>query len=88
MDILPQIEKIEINLRCRLSTYFSNKYGLFGYEDATNFVDADFHQEFLDEIKEETGRNSKAPFVRNFRQNYLNGFYALIELFSFGTLLK
>jgi abortive infection bacteriophage resistance protein len=55
------------------------------------FSNAGFHQEFLNEIKEEIRRNSKAPFVRNFRQNYVDGkmpFYALIELFSFGTLFK
>lgn len=89
--LFPQIERIEINLRCRMSNYFSNKYGLLGYEDAENFADAGFHKEFLNEIKEEVNRNKKAPFVRNFRENYVDGkipFYALIELFSFGTLSK
>ncbi|MEQ8175854.1 MAG: Abi family protein [Syntrophomonadaceae bacterium] len=89
--LFPQIERIEINLRCRLSNYFSNKYGLLGHENAANFADANFHKEFLNEIDEEIDRNKKAPFVRNFRQNYVDGkipFYALIELFSFGTLSK
>lgn len=43
------------------------------------------------DIKEEIGRNSKAPFVRNFRENYEGGqlpIYALVEVFSFGTLSK
>ena len=35
--------------------------------------------------------NSKAPFVRNFRENCKGGnlpIYALVEVFSFGTLSK
>ncbi len=36
-------------------------------------------------------RNSKAAFVKNFKNNYESGkvpIYTLIELFSFGTLSK
>ena len=43
------------------------------------------------DIEEEIRRNSKAPFVKNFRDNYEGGklpIYALVEVFSFGTLSK
>ena len=46
---------------------------------------------FLKDIEEEIRRNSKSPFVKNFRTNYKDGkipMYALVELFSFGTLSK
>ena len=36
-------------------------------------------------------RNGKAPFVKNFHENYEGGkvpFYAMVELLSFGTLSK
>ena len=45
----------------------------------------------LEDIEEEIRRNSKAPFVKNFRENYEGGnlpIYALVEVFSFGTLSK
>jgi len=90
-SILTQIEKIEINFRCRLSNYFSDKYGVLGYEDANNFFNPKFHDELLDDITKETLRNAKSPFVINFRENYSGGklpLYALVELFSFGTLSK
>lgn len=51
----------------------------------------EFHAKFLTDIETEIKRNNKAPFVRNFQDNYESGdlpFYALIELFSFGTLSK
>ena len=85
------IERIEVNLRCRLANHFSSKYGVLGYEDAANFADADYHADFLNDINQEIKRNSKSPFVRNFQTNYKDGkipMYALVELFSFGTLSK
>ena len=89
--IFPEIEKIEINVRCRIANYFAEQYGVLGYLEADNFVNQEYHQSFIDDIEEEIGRNSKAPFVKNFRDNYEGGqlpIYALVEVFSFGTLSK
>lgn len=89
--IFPEIEKVEINVRCRLANFFAEQYGVLGYLQAENFANENYHAEFLKDINEEIGRNSKAPFVRNFRENYEGGylpFYALVEVFSFGTLSK
>ena len=89
--IFAQVEKVEINLRCRISNYFSCKYGIFGYEDASNFQDTTYHAGFLKDVEEEVTRNRKAPFVKNFQNNYETGklpLYAIVELFSFGTLSK
>ena len=89
--IFPEIEKIEINVRCRIANYFAGQYGVLGYLEADNFVNPEYHQAFLDDIAEEIRRNSKAPFVKNFRDNYEGGnlpIYALVEVFSFGTLSK
>ena len=64
---------------------------MLGYLEADNFAEQQYHEEFLRDIEEEIGRNSKAPFVRNFRENYEGGnlpIYALVEVFSFGTLSK
>ncbi len=89
--LFAQIEKVEVNLRCRLSNYFSVKYGVLGYEDSKNFLSKKYHEQFMEDIKLEITRNKKAPFVRNFQTNYIDGkipFYALTELMSFGTLSK
>lgn len=89
--IFPQIEKSEINVRCRIANYFAEQYGVLGYLEADNFVNPEYHQTFLDDIEEEIGRNAKAPFVKNFHENYEGGnlpIYALVEVFSFGTLSK
>ncbi len=85
------IERIEVNLRCRITNHFCNTYGIFGYEQPSNFNDAIYHKEFLDDVENEIARNSKVPFVKNYKNNYIGGkipFYALVELFSFGTLSK
>lgn len=89
--IFPQIEKIEINVRCRIANYFAEQYGVLGYLEADNFVNSEYHQTFLEDIEEEIRRNAKAPFVKNFQENYEGGnlpIYALVEVFSFGTLSK
>lgn len=89
--IFPEIEKIEINARCRIANYFSERYGVLGYLDADNFANIKYHQVFIGDIEDEIRRNSKAPFVKNFRENYEGGnlpIYALVEIFSFGTLSK
>ena len=89
--IFPEIEKVEINVRCRVANFFAEQYGVLGYLQAENFANENYHAQFLKDINEEIGRNSKAPFVRNFRENYEGGnlpIYALIEVFSFGTLSK
>ncbi len=85
------IERIEVNLRCRIANHFSCKYGVLGYKDAANFQDEAYHTAFLEDIDHEINRNYKSPFVKNFKKNYENGdipMYALVELFSFGTLSK
>ena len=89
--IFPEIEKIEINVRCRIANYFAEQYGVLGYLEADNFVNLEYHQVFMNDIEEEIRRNSKAPFVKNFCDNYEGGklpIYALVEVFSFGTLSK
>ena len=86
-----EIEKIEVNVRCRIANYFADTYGVLGYKESANFVDKEYYNTFLADIEEELGRNSKAPFVRNFKENYEGGdlpIYALVEVFSFGTLSK
>lgn len=89
--LFAQLEKVEVNLRCRIANYFSCKYGIFGYKDANNFRAPEYHAKFLADIEIEIKRNNKAAFVRNFKDNYEGGdlpFYALVELFSFGMLSK
>ena len=89
--IFPEIEKIEVNVRCRIANYFSEQYGVLGYLETKNFVGDVYYKEFMEDIEQEIRRNSKAPFVRNFRENYEGGnlpIYALVEVFSFGTLSK
>jgi abortive infection bacteriophage resistance protein len=90
--VLVQIEKVEVNLRCRLTNYFCDKYGVFGYEDINNFaVPENIFKPFYKDMLKELSRNAKSPFVVNFRKNYVSGkipLYALVELFSFGTLSK
>ena len=78
-------------MRCRISNYFAEKYGVLGYLEADNFVNVKYHQEFLKDVHEEIRRNSKAPFVKNFRMNYAGGMlpiYALVVLVHYLSFTK
>jgi len=89
--IFPFIEKVEVNLRCRVANFFSEKYGIFGYKDINNFTYPDYHRELYYDIEDELVRNRKSPFVRNFTTQYEVidlPFYVLTELFSFSSLSK
>ena len=80
--LFPQIEIVEINLRCRIANYFSSKYGIFGYENSENFLNSKYHEAFLNDIQSEINHNLNAPFVKNFLETYRESklpFYALVE---------
>lgn len=90
-NLFPVIEQIEITLRCRLANFFSTRYGVLGYKNAENFQKPEYHRMLMADIQAEENHNANAPFVKNFKQNYKNGdipMYAIVELFTFGTLSK
>jgi len=74
---------------CRIYVTFEQIVELYLFN--ANFRQLIFPEIEKVEINDEIKRNSKAPFVRNFRENYVGGqlpIYALVEVFSFGTLSK
>lgn len=77
--LFPIIEHVEVGLRCNVSNYFCCKYGVIGYKNKDVFKNEDYYNEFIESIEDEIKRNSRSPFVRNFRENYEGGelpFYA------------
>lgn len=58
-----EIEKIEVNVRCRIANYFAEVYGVLGYMEPQNFVDEEYHRTFMADIEEEVRRNSKTPIL-------------------------
>ncbi len=58
-----EIEKIEVNVRCRIANYFAEVYGVLGYMEPQNFVDEEYHRAFMADIEEEGRRNSKTPIL-------------------------
>ena len=58
-----EIEKIEVNVRCRIANYFAEVYGVLGYMEPQNFVDEEYHRAFMADIEEEVRRNSKTSIL-------------------------
>ena len=90
--LFPLIERVEINLRCRVSNYISSKYGILAHLEPSIFANRiEYYAQFLEDIQKEIARNKRSPFVKNFLDNYIGGaipLYALVEILSFGTLSK
>ena len=88
--IIPYIQRIEITLRCRISNYFCVRYGVLGYKTRENFEEGKFDE--LDEKIDLCFIQAKdSPIMKNFKNNYEDGlppFYAAVELFSFGVLVR
>ncbi len=89
--LFSKIEIIEINLRTRLSNHICENYGVLGYKNPSIMPNEEYHASLLNDVNREIKRNSRSPFIRNFKDNYENGdipFYALAETLSFGTLSR
>lgn len=89
--LFSKIEIIEINLRTRLSNHICENYGVLGYKNPSIMPSKEYHASLMNDVNREIKRNSRSPFIRNFKDNYENGdipFYALAETLSFGTLSR
>lgn len=86
------LEYIEIYARTKISYWFSTAHGRDGgaHYDATLFVNATYHAEYLDNLQTQMKRNRSQPFVAHHIQAY-NGkmpLWCAVELLSFSTLSK
>ena len=72
-EILKGIINVIKIFAAAISGFFAEKYGVLGYLEKEHFANEKYHETFLKDIEEEIRRNSKAPFVCNFRENYEGG---------------
>ena len=86
--LLPFLERIEIASRCRIANHFCLKYGPFGYEEKSSFESEEKFYDVQTSIQNSIEKAHDAPIVKHFRENHNMRipFYALVEVFSFGTL--
>ncbi|MDE6185981.1 MAG: hypothetical protein K2G39_11210, partial [Lachnospiraceae bacterium] len=65
----PQIGKVERNLRCRLSNYFSVTYGVLGYKNPNNFSEITYHN-FLNQLFEKYPHADKSTmgFTKDWKE--------------------
>lgn len=86
--LLPFLERIEIAARCRIANHFCLKYGSFGYENKSSFDNDDKYYDVRKSIEDSINKAFEAPIIKHFRENHgmRVPLYALIEVFSFGTL--
>jgi len=86
--IFSAIEEIEIFVRAIFAYYHAHTFGALGYLDYKNYNRRHDHTEFIARINNEKKKQSKELFVQHHNSKYNGQFpiWAIIELFSFGTL--
>lgn len=89
--LLDMIEVVEIAFRTHIAYYHAHNYGSLGYQESLYFEDTNYHNEFMNEFKEQINRNKdRELFIKHHFEKYNGNFpiWVAVELFSFGTLSK
>ena len=84
------LETFEVMFRTKLAHYIGEKYGATGYLNASNFVDATYHNEFMQTLEQEKENQKNSPIVKH-HQNKYDGempIWVAVEVLSFGTISK
>lgn len=92
--LLPLIERIEIELREKISYHIGTTYGPEGYIDSANFKQItdryhnDIHKVFVTRFQNEVQQRKTYPFVAHHLNKYDGHFpvWAAMEICSFGML--
>jgi len=82
------MEKIEVSIRTQLSLIMGEEYGIYWFEDSSNFRDANRHVGLLAKLEAELHRSDDDAIV-DFQLRYSNAFppsWMTFEISSFGTL--
>ena len=86
--ICSEMEKIEVSIRTQLSLIMGDCAGIYWFEDASNFRDANRHSSLLANLQTELRRSDDEAIIE-FQRNYSNAFppsWITFEISSFGTL--
>ena len=89
MLVMDAIERIEVQIRTRITYHLGHQYGAFAHNDAANFHSGFNHQQWIAKMEEET-RRSRDAFVTHYQNKY-QGFptipiWMLTEVMSLGSL--
>ena len=82
------IQYIELDIKSKLSYFFSHKYGALGYKDKSNFSEKHDWEKFNSNVEEIKKKNSKNLIIKHHCKKYNSEipFWALIDFFTFTQL--
>lgn len=83
------LSEIEVQFRSIIGGVLSEAQGPFGYKDFKNFRNDEYHENFIEDARNELKRENE-PFVHYYNQKFQDEhpIYLLVEVVSFGTLSK
>lgn len=85
------LEVLEVDLRTAVAYHFGDRYQAFGHTQPASFFPTFNHQQWLDQVRDETRRSSEL-FVTHFKNNYVEfpdlPIWIVTEVMSFGCLSR
>lgn len=88
--VLGELEKIEINIRSKMTYILSTEHNPFWLGDEALFINQNTHKNLLSKIKMEVDRSDE-HFILSFKSRYSNEIppsFITLEILSFGTVSK
>lgn len=87
MDILGSIE---ISFRTYIAYTLAMNYGTYGYTKQDNFINKDYHNDFLLNLQKEKRNNSNKLFIKHHNEKYDGKLpiWVAMEIMPFGMLSK
>ena len=87
--MLDAIERIEVNIRTKLTYFLAHRYGAFGHSNPANFHSTFTHQAWLADVEKEVSR-SRDEFIIHYKKEYSSfpqlPIWMLTEIISLGSL--
>lgn len=83
------LAELEVQLRNVLAYFIEHKYGAQGYLNPDNFVNPDYHDNFINEVKLEASRANE-PYMKAFEDKELEDLPVVValDIVTFGSLSK
>lgn len=89
--IMEQLESIEIAFRTHIAYYIAHNFGPLGYMESNNFINEQYHSQFIDELRKELSRRRKNELFVTHYDDFYGAKYPIwlaIEVTTFSQLSK
>lgn len=88
--LMHSLETIEINIRTHIAYLHGEKYGTYGYMEAVNFHNKEYHTKFVRDFEKAINDSRNEVFVKHHNKYHEGKFpiWVAVEMLTFGAISK